>query len=210
MKVAIIDNHCLVRQGLKSILSMDNNIEIAGESSNVKDGLKLILESEPDIAIIDLKLGNENGLDIVKGIKGNMRRCKFIILTTSSDYRDFRKAEEIGIEGYILKDALPEEIIYGVKIVKAGRKFYDANLMTSAMRLEKSNSINDPAVNSLTQREKEVLAAVGKGLCNNEIASSLYITEYTVKKHVSQILNKLGFSDRTQAAIYANTHGLVG
>jgi len=210
MKVVIIDSYYLVRQGLKGIISEDKDIEIAGEAGNIEEGLKLILGKRPDIAIVDLKLGQERGLEIVKQIKNNMIDCKFIILTTTSDYRDFRTAEQLGIDGYVLKDALPEEIIYAIKIVNAGRKFYDANLVASAMRLDKRGLPSDDPVQNLTEREFEVLGALGNGYNNSEIANKLFITEYTVKKHIRQVFNKLNLYDRTQAAIYASNHGVIG
>lgn len=210
MRIVIVDSQCVVRQGLKMILSLEKSFQITGEAGNVGDGINIILNEKPDIVVMDLNFGNESGLEIMKQVKAKNLNCKFIILTTSADYRDFRSAEQAGVDGYILKDALPEEIIYAIKIIKAGRKFYDANLMTSAMNLKKNNPFINESIKNLTQREVEVLMALGKGFNNGEIAKVLFITEYTVKKHVSQILYKLGVTDRTQAALYASTHGLVG
>jgi two-component system, NarL family, nitrate/nitrite response regulator NarL len=209
MRVVIIDTNYLLREGLKKVLSLEECVEIVGEGCSIKEALEVIISKKPDIVVEDIKLGAESGLDIVREIKEKGILSKFIILTASSDYRDFRKAEEIGIEGYILKDALQEEIIYALKCVYAGRKYYAPNLLTNVINTEKKNFYKEEAVQSLTNREKEVLIELGKGLTNNEIGNSLAITEFTVKKHVSQILLKLGLTDRTQAALYANSHGLV-
>jgi two-component system, NarL family, nitrate/nitrite response regulator NarL len=209
MKVVIIDSHYLVREGLKILLANDGSIEVIGEASEVQEGINIVLKKRPDLIIVDLKLGKEDGLNVIQEIRKSEVECKFVVLTSSADYRDFRKAKELNIDGYILKDAIPEEIIYALRIVNAGRKYYDANLMISAMNLEKNDVFQDGAIKNLTQREREVLVTLGKGFSNNDISRKLFITEYTVKKHVSQILCKLGLTDRTQAALYANAHGLV-
>lgn len=209
MKIVIVDDHPLVRKGLKTILETEKTMEFTGEAGSVKEGINIILKEKPDIALIDLRLGSESGLKIAEEIKDKKVLCKFIVLTTSSDYGDFKKAENLGVEGYVLKDAFPDEIIYSIKIVYSGRKYYDANLMISAIKSTKDEINKNEWAQSLTRREKEVLSELGNGLSNHEIAKKLYISEYTVKKHMSQILYKLGLSDRTQAALYANAHGLV-
>jgi len=209
MKIVILDSNYLFRQGLKSILLADKDFEIVGEGSCVEDGINLILKYMPDLVIIDLKLGREDGLKIFEQIRSMGINCRCIVLTNSSDYRDFRKARQNHIDGYILKDALPEEIIYSIRIVYSGKKYYDANLMVSAMSLQKGKPFEDEGLSKLTRREIEVLEALGKGLSNSDISSKLLITESTVKKHVSNVLVKLSLSDRTQAALYATTHGLI-
>jgi two-component system, NarL family, nitrate/nitrite response regulator NarL len=209
MNVVIVDTNYLLREGLKKVLSLEECIQVIGEGHNVEEALEIIISKKPDIVMVDIKLGAESGLDVVREIKKKGIPSKFIIFTASSDYRDFRKTEEIGIEGYILKDALQEELIYALKCVYAGGKYYAPNLLTSVINTEKKNFYKEEAVQNLTNREKEVLIKLGKGLKNNEIANSLSITEFTVKKHVGQILLKLGLTDRTQAALYANSHGLV-
>ncbi len=198
MKLLLIDDHPLVRKGLQFVLSLEKDIEVIGEASNRSEAIFLIETHTPDIALVDLKLGNENGLDIVADSLRNKTFCKFIVLTSSvSDY-DFRKAQEIGAYGYVLKDALPEELLYAIRLVDRGRKYYDPGIISEMM----NHSYNDYDTDTLTPREQEVLFALGEGLSNKDIANKLYISDYTVKKHVSQILAKLGLADRTQAALY--------
>jgi len=205
MKVLLIDDHPLVRKGLASVLSLEKDIEIVGEASNMNDALKAIEVYNPDLALVDIRLGNEYGLDIIKKSKNKNVSCKFIVLTSSSSDDDFKRAEEAGALGYILKEALPEELLLAVRLVSKGRKYYDPGIMELLM---KESSKNDQD-SYLTAREKEVLRALGEGLSNKDIAEKLYITEYTVKKHVSQILSKLELADRTQAALYAHSKGYV-
>ena len=194
MKIIIVDDHPLVRQGLASLISMEDDMELIGECSNVKEALSMVEEKKPDMAIIDLRLGKESGLDIVKACKKTS--CKFVILTSSAAYIDFKKTEELDVDGYVLKEALPEELLYALRLVHKGRKYYDPVLMQ--YKMQEGNSFN------LTLREIEVLHKLGEGLNNYQIAKDLFISENTVKKHVSQILSKLSLQDRTQAALYAN------
>lgn len=194
MKIIIVDDHPLVRQGLASLISMEDDMELVGECSNVQEALLMIEEKKPDMAIIDLKLGKESGLDIVNSSKKH--KCKYVILTSSAAYIDFKKSEELNVDGYVLKEALPEELLYALRLVDKGRKYYDPVLMD--YKLQEGNSYN------LTLREIDVLHKLGKGLNNYQIAKELFISENTVKKHVSQVLAKLNLQDRTQAALYAN------
>ncbi len=193
MKIIIADDHPLVRQGLASLISMESDMELIGECSNVQEALTMIDEKKPDLAIIDLKLGKESGLEIVSADKEH--KCKYVILTSSAAYADFKKSEEVNVDGYVLKEALPEELLYALRLVGRGRKYYDPVLLE--YKLQEGND-------NLTLREKEVLQKLGQGLNNQEIADELFISENTVKKHVSQILAKLNLHDRTQAALYAN------
>lgn len=204
MKIVIIDDHPLVIKGLESVLALEPDNELVGEAENVTQALELIHKKNPDLALVDLKLKNEYGLDIIKKAKEKGTSCKFMVLTSSVEQSDFKRAEEAGVEGYVLKEALPDELLYAVRLVSKGRKYYDPGLMEITMTKQE----NDTA-EKLTAREMEVLEALGQGLKNSEIARKLFITEYTVKKHVSQILDKLGLADRTQAALYARDMGFV-
>ena len=208
MRVVIIDDHPLVRKGLKSILSLDGSMEIVGEATKSNEALPLLASKKPDLALVDLRLANESGLDLITEAKRQGVTCKFVILTSSTDEQDFKLAKEIGIDGYILKEALPEELIHALRIICRGRKYYDPGVYDLVMN-SKETLQDDGQIEQLTPKEKEVLLELGKGRSNKEIANSLYITEYTVKKHVSQVLAKLELTDRTQAALYANVKGLV-
>lgn len=204
MRIVVIDDHPLIRKGISMILSLDGDIEVVGEGSNIKEGIEIINSTMPDLVIIDLRLRNECGLDIISNIDRTKNHCKIVILTTLIDERLFKASEALGVNGYILKDALPEEICYAIRMIAKGRKYYDPGIMEAVIKKE-----CEVAIDNLTFREKDVLKELGRGLNNMEIANSLYITENTVKKHVSKVLSKLGYSDRTQAAIYAVTVGIV-
>ena len=207
MKVVLVDDHPLVRKGLASVLSLEKDIDVIGESGSIQEALNLIDTQNPDLTLVDIRLGKEYGLDLIEKIRKNKNNenCKFIVLTSSTHEQDFKKAEAVGAQGYVLKEALPEELLYAIRLVDKGRKYYDPGLMESMMHGSDDTGI----VEELTPRETDVLVALGQGLCNKDIAKKLFITEYTVKKHVSQILGKLELTDRTQAALYAHSKGLV-
>ncbi|WP_449599539.1 response regulator [Paenibacillus sp. Marseille-Q9583] len=204
MKIVIVDDHPLVRRGLASVISMQPNVKFAGEATNGQEALLVIEETQPDLVLIDLKLADESGLDVIKKARARGIVSKFILLTSSASREDFLKAEEVLVDGYVLKEALPEELLFAIQLVHKGRKYYDPGLMEDKMRMSEGSPTDE-----LTPKEKEVLIELGQGACNREIASRLFISEFTVKKHVSQILAKLQVADRTQAALYANAVGLT-
>lgn len=204
VKIVIVDDHPLVRKGLAAVISMQQNVQFAGEAKNQREAMLVLEETQPDLVLLDLKLADESGLDIIKAARRMGFNSKFILLTSSASREDFLKAEEAGVDGYVLKEALPEELLYAIQLVGKGRKYYDPTILENKLR-EEAGSLTD----ELTPKEREVLIELGQGACNREIAAKLFISEFTVKKHVSQILAKLRLADRTQAALYANAIGLV-
>ncbi|AET70514.1 response regulator containing a CheY-like receiver domain and an HTH DNA-binding domain [Desulfosporosinus orientis DSM 765] len=204
MTLVSIDDYPLSRQGLMAILNLEEEFEFIGQASCIDEARDIISRLNPEIIFLDLKLKDECGFDLISDVKNLNPNCKVIILTSSLDPGDFKRASEFGVDGYIIKDAMPEEIVNAVRLVSKGRKYYDPSIMEILMKQEKLNNMEQ-----LTTRELDVLAMLGKGLNNKEIGKGLFITEYTVKKHISQIFGKLGLSCRTQAALYANKHGIV-
>ncbi|MGO4546812.1 response regulator [Paenibacillus sp. 2TAB23] len=207
INMIILDDHPLVRQGIRMIVSMENKINIVGEASNAKEALVIMGQTHPDLVLVDLNLGNDNGLDFIQHARSMGHHCKYLILTSSATSNELRLAQSLGVEGMCLKEALPEDLLYAVDVVARGRKYYDPVFMDSLM--DTAPTTGELAFAELTPKELEVLISLGKGRSNKEVASDLYITEFTVKKHVSQILAKLSLADRTQAALYALSKGLV-
>ncbi|KUG02965.1 dna-binding response regulator [hydrocarbon metagenome] len=201
MKLLLIDDHPLVLQGISSIMQFQDDMEVVGTACSAQEGLTLLSESQPDIVIVDLRLAGETGLDFIRQARSIPSVCRFIILSSSSERVDVKQALNEKVDGYILKEAMPDEIVNAVRLVARGRNYIDPALMQNLICQEK-----DP-IDELTPRELEVLDAIASGMSNREIANSLFVTEYTVKKHVSQILDKLKMADRTQAALYAFSRG---
>lgn len=198
MNIVIVDDHPLIQQGLKAILALEKDMELKGEATDIDEALAIITRERPDIVLVDLKLGVHSGFDLIKLCKEKEIACKIIVFTAIADLDDFRYAQELGVDGYLLKTALPDEFISALRIVSRGRKYYDSGLLE--LMVNKKKSLYD----LLSQRERDVLLVLGDGFSNKEIAQKLCITEHTVKKHLTQVLAKLELADRTQAAIYVN------
>lgn len=198
MKLLVVDDHPMVRKGLVLTLSFEENIEEVKEASCIKEALQSIREDRPDISIVDLRLGDEDGLDVVQKAKEEGLYTKFLILTSSVKKEDFKRAQELDVDGYILKEAFAEDILYAFHVVQRGKKFYDPEIMRYEDNKKENNQLQQ-----LTQREKDVLLELSNGKSNVEIANTLFISEHTVKKHVSNILLKLQLTHRTQAALLA-------
>ncbi len=199
MRVLIVDDHPLVRMGISTALSFEENIEEVIEASNVAEALRKLSQQRIEIALIDLNLGKEQGLDIILKARRRGFLTKFIILTSSLRREDFERAREIGVDGYILKEAFPEDILYALSVVSRGKNYIDPELLSYKMKGTMQSGLDE-----LTQRERDVLMELGKGLSNSQIAQRLHISENTVKKHVSNILSKLELHHRTEAALFVS------
>jgi DNA-binding NarL/FixJ family response regulator len=199
MRVLVVDDHPLVRMGIISTLSLDRSIDSIQEASTVDEAVKLLSSSKPEVAIIDLNLGDEDGLEVVVKARECQTNSKFIVLTSSSKREDFERAQHLDVDGYILKEAFTEDIIYAFKVINRGKKFFDSTVMQRWNTHKKRSSYEE-----LTDRELEVFRELGRGMSNRQIAQTLYISEHTVKKHVSAILGKLELSHRTEAALMAS------
>lgn len=198
MKVVIIDDHPIFLSGLVNVLSSKEGIKIVGQANNLKNGINIVIREKPEIVIIDLFIGKENGLDMIAQIKNSKINCKFIVLTCSLDLNQFKRATELEVDGYLLKDIFPEELISVIKTIEKDRKYFDPELVQMMLNKNSHNPLD-----VLTFREKQVLSYLSRGLKNKEIGEKLFVTEHTVKKHVGQILEKLDLTDRIQAALYA-------
>ncbi len=199
MKVLVVDDHPLVRKGIISTLSFEEGIDETFEASTVSEALNHLAKDSPDITVIDLYLGKEDGLEVVSQAKTRKLCSRFIVLTSSSRKEDFERARKANVDGYLLKEAFTEEFMYALSVINRGKSFYDSTLMDCRYMQR-----NNETMEELTERELEVLRELGLGHSNLQIAKNLYISENTVKKHVSSILSKLQMNHRTEAALYAS------
>lgn len=203
MRLVLIDDHPLVLQGLQAVLQLQDDMEVVDTAACGEEACRSLQLHQPDIALVDLHLQGEYGLDIVKQGRRLAPNCRFIILTSFSDRCDIKQALAEKVDGYVLKEAMPEELVTAIRMAHKGRTYIDPGIMQILVEQQGSDPLEQ-----LTPRELEVLAALAHGMSNRDIADFLYVTEYTVKKHVSQILDKLSLADRTQAALYAYSRGL--
>jgi DNA-binding NarL/FixJ family response regulator len=208
LKVVLVDDHPLVWEGLCAVLTPQAGFELAGWASNGDEAEQLFGSLQPDVALVDLRLARECGLDIITRARSLAPACKFIVLTSFVARDDIRRALAVGVDGYILKEALPEEMIAALRLVGRGRPYFDPAVMELVICCQPQQG-RDPLAD-LTEREREILQALALGENNKEIAARLHITEHTVKKHISSILAKLNLKDRTQAALYAVNRGFAG
>lgn len=203
MRIIIVDDHPIVRSGLEKTISREADMEVVGVAASTAEGIKAIITSKPDLAIVDLKMPGGGGLELISQCREKVPDCRYIILTSYASYHEIVEAFSNRVEGYILKDALPEELVAAIRLVAGGRRYYDPQVMEYFL-----NGSGRESLEKLTGREIEILRCLAGGLNNKDMAQKLFISENTVKKHISNILNKLELEDRTQAALFAVSHGL--
>ena len=210
IKIVIADDHSMIREGLKQLLELDGDILVVGEAGNGEECLNIIDEVHPDVVLLDINMPVMNGLQTLETLrKSNNKDQKVLILTIHNEIEYLMKAKEIGINGYVLKDAESAILKKAIFKVYAGDEYIDFTMvpmLNEKMDKEKENPEDE---DKLTRREIEVLKLLAEGLFNKEIAYKLSISEKTVKNHVSNIFKKIGVFDRTQAAVYAIKNNIV-
>lgn len=184
-----------------------SDIEIKFVTDTLSKSIPFMKKEDIDIVFFCLDEDNEDELMFIRDMKDEGLQTKFIILDFSSKKELFVKAIKYGVEGYILGSSDETEILYIIKEVYKGKKYYDANVVDTMVH---KSFVNTESAIHLTPREKEILCEIGKGMNNREIAGKLYISEHTVKKHINHIFEKLKLDDRTQVALYANEYGISG
>ncbi|WP_409253354.1 response regulator transcription factor [Bacillus sp. SCS-153A] len=207
IKVMIVDDHEMVRLGMKTYLLTEERIEFLGEASSGNEAVKLAKLYQPQIILMDLLMENGNGIEATQEILTFLPDCKIIILTSYYDDEKVFPAIEAGAHSYLLKTASADEVVSAVYKAAKGESVIApkvADKMMNRFRPQKRKLHEE-----LTTREMEVLKCLGEGMTNQEISDELFIGIKTTKTHVSNILSKLGVADRTQAAIYANRNGIL-
>lgn len=207
IKVLLVDDHEMVRLGVSSYLSIQDDIEVIGEAENGRVGYEKALDLRPDVILMDLVMDEMDGIESTKLILNDWPEAKIIIVTSFIDDEKVYPAIEAGAAGYLLKTSTAHEIAEAIRATQRGERVLEPEVTTKMMdRLTNRTPILHE---DLTNREQEVLLLIAEGKSNQEIADSLFITLKTVKTHVSNILSKLEVEDRTQATIYAFKHGLI-
>ncbi len=211
IRVMIADDHAMVRQGLKTILELEEDICVVSQASNGEEAVAMSKKIRPDIILMDINMPVVNGLQAIKMLKDEPVNYKIIVLTLHQDREYLFKTLQLGCEGYVLKDAESSVLIEAIRSVYRDQTYIQPNMTGELVKefnrvtlYEQDKSI----VNNLTNREVEVLKLIAEGMINKEIAKTLYISEKTVKNHISNIFKKLDVNDRTQAAIYAFKHNI--
>ena len=212
INVLLVDDHSMVREGLKQLLELDGDIKVIGEAGNGEKCLELIGSLKPDVVLLDINMPQMNGLEVLEKLRESGNKQKVLILTIHNEVEYLMRAVEIGVSGYLLKDSESIVLREAIYAVYNGDNFIDASMTPLLKEQNYIKELQREARNKeklLSTREIEVLCALAEGLYNKEIASKLQISEKTVKNHVSNIFKKIGVSDRTQAAVYAIRHKFV-
>ena len=210
IKVIIIDDHTLFREGLQRLL-VRHEIDVVSSVSNGEDGIKSIKKLGPDIVLLDLRMPNVNGIDVLKNIREHNKSLPVVMLTTSDDEKDLIEAFRNGASGYLLKDMEPDDLVVALRDVLKGETIVAPNLVQILAKFHQGDDTEINITNliaTLTPRENEILELLAEGQSNKLIAKNLGISDGTVKLHVKSILRKLEIHSRVEAAVIAVDHGL--
>jgi two-component system response regulator DegU len=214
IKVMIVDDHELIREGLKKLLSLQPDLEIVGEAGHGEEVLDKALALRPEVILLDINLPGKNGITLTGEIKESLPKTQVLVLTVDSEQLHVHKIIKAGALGYLLKDVDSDLLVEAIRTVARGDAYIQPCLLSKLLS-EFRQLMGDetpelpPDRFGLTQRELEIINSIACGRTNKEIAEELFISEKTVKNHVSSILRKMALDDRTQVAIYAYKKGMV-
>ncbi len=209
IKVLLVDDHQVVRRGLRTFLEVQDDIEVVGEAADGAEGVALAGELEPDVILMDVKMPGTDGVEALRRLRDLDHRARVLVVTSFTEQRTVIPALRAGAAGYVYKDIDPDALAGAIRSVHAGHVLLQPEVAGALLSQEEGGSGAGRA-GSLTEREREVLGLIADGRANREIARALVLSEKTVKTHVSNILMKLDLADRTQAALWAVRHGLSG
>ena len=205
IRVVLVDDHAVVRQGLRSFLEMQPDIAVVGEAATAAEAVELASRLTPDVVLMDLVMPSGDGVETIRTLREVAPGVRVLVLSSYLDDPRVFGAVQAGAAGYLLKDVQPDALAEAIRQVHKGLPALDPKIAARLMRA----TANPPPATNFTQRERDVLKLLAEGLQNREIANRLFISEKTVKTHVSNLLQKLGVADRTQAALLAVRRRLV-
>ena len=206
IKLLIVDDHAMVREGVKMYLKFDPTLEVIGEASNGQEALELLTQLSPDVILMDLVMPVLDGISTITEVKKRYPDIEIIALTSVLEDEKVVGAVQAGATGYLLKDSKPQELIEAIHAAGRGEVRLHPEAAKRLMRQVKTPDMRE----SLTPRETDILKMISRGYSNKDISKELDLSEYTIKAHVSSLLSKLELSSRTQAALFALKQGLVG
>ena len=208
IRLVLVDDHPVVREGLRTLLTEEPDLELVAEARNTDEAVKLVVSRKADVVLMDLMMPGDDGIEGIRKVRAARPGTQVVVLTSFGDETRVRAALEAGAIGYLLKDVLKDELLRAIRSAALGQPTLDPvaqkHLLNRVRRSEERSNLD-----TLTPRELSILERIGRGWNNQSIAQNLNLTHGTVKGHVSRILDKLGVSDRTQAALLAVREGVV-
>ncbi len=215
IRLMLVDDHPLLSQGLKRLLSLETDFLVVGEIQNGSEVLEQAGILRPNVILMDLNLPGKNGIELTAELKAALPEINVLALTVDANQEHVFEIIKAGALGYLLKDTDPETLFAAIRVVAQGEAYIQPGLLAKILNefrqlLNSDRPIIHPEQFGLTQREHEIINCIASGHSNKEIAEQLFISEKTVKNHVSSILRKMGLEDRTQVAVYAYRQGMVG
>ncbi|MFD4153137.1 response regulator [Streptomyces hydrogenans] len=208
IRVLLVDDHQVVRRGLRTFLEVQDDIEVVGEAGDGAEGVARAEELRPDVVLMDIKMPGTDGIEALRRLRGLANPAKVLIVTSFTEQRTVVPALRAGASGYVYKDIDPDALAGAIRSVHAGHVLLQPEV-AGALLAQDDPQGGTGRGTTLTEREREVLGLIADGRSNREIARALVLSEKTVKTHVSNILMKLDLADRTQAALWAVRHGLT-
>lgn len=209
IKIMIADDHSMIREGLKSLLELEGDIQVVAEAEDGVDCLEKLKTCTPDVLLLDINMPRKNGLEVLQTLKSSKSKVKVLVLTVHNEVEYLMKAVDIGVDGYILKDSESAELKKAIFSIVEGENYIQPSLIPSLNSKMIEKNRDEGKIESLTKRELEVLKLLAVGMYNKEVAEKLNISERTVKNHVSNIFKKIEVTDRTQAAVFAIRNNLI-
>lgn len=209
IKVMLADDHALMREGIKQLLEFDGTIEVVEEACDGVSCLEKLEHVKPDVLLLDINMPNKNGIEVLETIRNRRMDMKVLILTVHNEVEYLLKAVDIGVDGYLLKDTDFYELKKAIMGVLQGESYIQPSLIPALNSRLVARDADKEKIDLLTKRELEVLIEVANGMFNKEIATSLNISERTVKNHISNIFKKIDVADRTQAAVFAIRNDII-
>ncbi len=206
IKVFLLDDHEIVRRGIKELLENEGDIVVVGESGSAEEAIRRIPALRPDVAILDGRLPDGTGIDVCREVRSVDPSINALILTSYDDDEALFAAIMAGAAGYVLKQVRGNDLVETVRRVAAGQSMLDPAVTAQVLERVRTGPKVDPSLEQLTPQEQRILELIGEGMTNRQIGTTLFLAEKTVKNYVSSMLAKLGLSSRTQAAIFATKH----
>jgi two-component system response regulator DevR len=205
IRVFLLDDHELVRRGLRELLEVEGDIEVVGESGSAAEAIRRIPALKPDVAILDARLPDGSGIDVCRDVRSIDPNVRALILTSYDDDTALFAAIMAGASGYVLKDIRGNDLIGGIRRVASGQSLLDPAVTARVLERVRRGPELDPRLQALTEQERKILDHIAEGKTNRQIGAEMFLAEKTVKNYVSSLLAKLGMQRRTQAAVFAAT-----